>query len=264
VEKIVGIYKITNKENGNFYIGSSVDISRRWKKHITLLHSNNHFNCHFQNAWNLYGEENFIFEILETCLKENMVEKEQSYIDKLNPSYNVSKNAAAFMLGVKRPESFKENLSILKKGNKYFLGKTHSEKTKAKLSVQKLGNDWNKGKPCKEETKIKIGIANKGHKVTQETRDKIGKPVAQFTKCGIFMAIYNSAMEAEIKTNTSRKHICSCCKGKRKTTGGYKWVYLKDYTQQKAMTEAIYKMLEKGDEQNAESKKVLEVSGQIR
>jgi group I intron endonuclease len=230
VDKITGIYKITNKTNGNFYIGSSVDISRRWKKHTTLLRSNSHYNSHLQNAWNLYGEENFFFEIVETCIKENMVEREQSYIDNLNPTYNVSKNAAAFMLGVKRSESFKENLSILKKGNKNFLGKTHSDKTKAKLSIQKLGNDWNKGKPCKEETKIKIGIANKGHTTTQETRKKIGKPVTQFTKSGVFIASYDTAREAGSKNNTNYKHICSCCKGKRKTTGGYQWAYLKDYS----------------------------------
>ena len=37
--------------------------------------------------------------------------------------------------------------------------------------------------------------------------------------------IYNSLTEASQKTNTQLSKICSCCKGKRKTSNGYKWQY---------------------------------------
>ena len=59
-----GIYKITNKQNDKFYIGSSTNIEMRWYAHKSYLRRNVHANQHLQNAWNKYGEDNFIFSIL--------------------------------------------------------------------------------------------------------------------------------------------------------------------------------------------------------
>lgn len=80
-EKICGIYKIENCINGKYYIGSSNDIYRRWKEHIKLLNNNNHHSPHLQFAWNKYGEKNFKFIILEECDEENLLTREQFYID---------------------------------------------------------------------------------------------------------------------------------------------------------------------------------------
>ena len=59
MEKICGIYKITNKINGKCYIGQSNDIIKRWKTEYKWYH----INSHLQSAFNKYGLENFDFEI---------------------------------------------------------------------------------------------------------------------------------------------------------------------------------------------------------
>ena len=92
-DKTCGVYKITNKINGKFYIGSSNNIERRWYNHKLLLTEGTHDNQHLQNAWNLYGNNNFSFEIIEECLPEVQFEREQYYLDSLNPfddrGYNI-------------------------------------------------------------------------------------------------------------------------------------------------------------------------------
>ena len=64
---MIGIYKIKNKVNGKVYIGQSIRIEKRWIDHKKTLRSNSHRNIYLQNAWNKYGEENFIHEIIEEC-----------------------------------------------------------------------------------------------------------------------------------------------------------------------------------------------------
>ena len=87
--EISGIYIITNKINGNRYIGSSNNIRRRLWKHRSLLRHNKHENSHLQNAWNKYTENNFIYSILEICEIKNLLDREQYYIDLLKPEYNI-------------------------------------------------------------------------------------------------------------------------------------------------------------------------------
>jgi group I intron endonuclease len=159
----LGIYQIKNELDGKFYIGSSCDIKRRISTHKYFLRNNSHSNLHLQRAWNKYEEKSFTFSLLEECNAENLHEKEQFYIDSLNPPYNISKHIKAFMLGMKRDEKFKENLSRLKKGNKNFLGKTHTQEAREKISRSMIGNDKYKYKKTykhTEETKRKICESN--------------------------------------------------------------------------------------------------------
>ena len=88
-----GIYQIRNIINDDSYIGSAKDINRRWQRHKSALKHNHHENIHLQRAWNKYGEKNFIFEILEECLYENLLATEQKYLD-LNPKYNIGKTSS--------------------------------------------------------------------------------------------------------------------------------------------------------------------------
>ena len=65
--KISGIYKIVNKVNGKYYIGSSANIygipHGRWYQHKMHLRGNWHYNNHLQSAWKKYGESSFDFVI---------------------------------------------------------------------------------------------------------------------------------------------------------------------------------------------------------
>ena len=76
--KICGIYKITNKINGKCYIGQSNDIHRRWKQELA---PNAKLNPHLARAFEKYGIDNFEFEIIEECQREQLNEREQFYIE---------------------------------------------------------------------------------------------------------------------------------------------------------------------------------------
>ena len=84
--KIAGVYKITNNITGDFYIGSSKDIEKRWRAHRSPSVHKQHPNSKLYKAMASYGLDNFTFEIIEKT--DNLREREQYYIEQLNPSYN--------------------------------------------------------------------------------------------------------------------------------------------------------------------------------
>ena len=113
----------------------------------------------------------------------------------------------------------------------------HSEETKKKLSESHTGekNYWY-GKHLSEEHKKKMSESLGGRIFSEETKKRMSeskfgnhcaptKSVLQFSKDGEFIAEYSSIMEAERKTGFNSGHICKCCKGKLKSTGGYIWKY---------------------------------------
>lgn len=76
------IYKIINKIDGKYYVGSSIEIKRRWRNHRNCLRSNKHHNNYLQNAWNKYGPETFDFVIVEADITEkDLLLTEQKYLD---------------------------------------------------------------------------------------------------------------------------------------------------------------------------------------
>jgi len=78
---ISGIYSITQLSTGKRYIGSSVNIKRRWNSHKSALNRGINDNPHLQNAWKKYGQDSFLFEIIESNINEHLLEqKENEYI----------------------------------------------------------------------------------------------------------------------------------------------------------------------------------------
>jgi group I intron endonuclease len=59
---MTGIYKIMNNINGDCYYGSSINVEKRWGRHIYELKRGSHHNSILQRAWNKYGEVNFTFD----------------------------------------------------------------------------------------------------------------------------------------------------------------------------------------------------------
>lgn len=97
MDKISGIYKITNSINNKYYIGSSYDIYYRWRKHRELLKRNDHHSPKLQRSWNRDGEAVFDFTIIELCDRKELIEKEQSYLciakKEKKQSYNMTFDA---------------------------------------------------------------------------------------------------------------------------------------------------------------------------
>lgn len=81
---MTGIYKITCTGNNKMYIGQSLAIKRRWNDHQKALKKGCHYNKYLQRAYNKYGEESFVYEILELCNKEKLNERERFYISLFN------------------------------------------------------------------------------------------------------------------------------------------------------------------------------------
>lgn len=108
------IYQILNNVNGKFYIGSTTNFSRRRTNHLWHLKKGTHSSRKLQNSYNKYGEDKFIFlnlEIFDYLTKEDILKKEQEYINNLKPYYNISLTAGS-CLGVKRTKEFNKKVSV--------------------------------------------------------------------------------------------------------------------------------------------------------
>lgn len=240
----LGIYKITNTENGKVYIGSSVNLKSRKYKHYYMLKNNKHDNCHLQRAYNQlekqYSENTknyFKWEVVEyiqanidkQALKKEILEKEQYHIEQYSTSvilYNICP-VAGNCLGKGHTDEAKRKIGQASKGNKYRQGHVHSEETRKKISK------GNKGKKVSIETCEKISKRKKGHKVSKETRQKISnankgnKPSNRVRVINLDTGrVFNSLREAELFYEIGRGHIVDVCKGRLKKTGGYRWAYL--------------------------------------
>lgn len=87
-----GVYRILNLETGDCYIGSCSSRSglpRRFINHRRALKKKRHHSVILQRAWDKYGPEKFVFEVLEECFSEKCIEREQWYLDHVHPKYNV-------------------------------------------------------------------------------------------------------------------------------------------------------------------------------
>lgn len=64
MQKIRGLYKITNECTGLFYIGKSTDIYKRWVNHKRDFEKGTHAGGAFQYDYDLFGKEAFKYEVL--------------------------------------------------------------------------------------------------------------------------------------------------------------------------------------------------------
>ena len=160
ITKVSGIYKIINKINGKYYVGSSINIYKRWKEHIKDLNNNRHHSIYLQRSWNKNGSENFKF-IIETLKQpKDLLITEQQYLDiaklEYDKTYNACWNATSIMLGRKHTEETKLKIS------KSQIGKVVSNDTKRKISKSKIGIKhpyYGKSLSKKHKAKISIGIS---------------------------------------------------------------------------------------------------------
>ena len=141
------IYRITNMMNDKYYIGSSQSFERRVWQHKNDLRKGVHKNPKLQAAWIKYGEDAFVFEILETIPDEQQLQVEDMYLIQNidNPlCYNINRTAEAPRLGIPMTDASKAQLSRNRKGkaageNHYRYGKTVSEETRKKIGDTQRG-----------------------------------------------------------------------------------------------------------------------------
>ena len=256
-----GVYQITNITNKKIYVGSSKNLKQRFNDHKKLLRHNKHPNNHLQSAWVKYGENNFIFEIIEFTTNENLLIREQYYIDLLSSydnkiGYNLSKTAGN-NLGYKFSEeskikiskskinfelqnelkekvkninnvylNFEKNTKLNVDVNNPFYNKTHSLESKEKMRLAKLGDknpNYGKG-PMLGKTlteEHKLKIANGN----SGKNNKKSKPIIQFDLEMNQIKEWDSAGIAAKILNLSVGNIWMCCNGKARTSYGFIWRY---------------------------------------
>ena len=200
-EKIQGIYEIQNTVNGKRYIGSSVNIKKRWDAHRSALNRNMNVSIKLQRAWEKYGEVSFEFNIIEIVNgdKKELYEREQYYIDlydSANSGYNISK-AAGSCAGYHHTEDAKTRISNANKGENHpqygkrgedspNYGRRHSDESKKKMSAatsgekhpmyRKYGEDNpNYGKKRTPEMLAKMSEAHKRENLSEETLSKMSE-----------------------------------------------------------------------------------------
>lgn len=108
--KIIGIYKIySDIDSSKFYIGSSINLKAKKDLHFFLLRNNKHDSKYMQRYFNKHGNV-LKFEIIEECTQDILLEREQCYLDALNPYFN-SRIRAESNYGLKHSDETKNKIS---------------------------------------------------------------------------------------------------------------------------------------------------------
>lgn len=159
-----GIYRIYCTKSNKSYIGSTWKSFRsRWKQHLYKLNNNNHRSKEMQNAFNKYGTDSFVCEILEIVTDKNILLKREEYyislydsykngynenpIPSRSPMYNLNSKIKSSNTHKKMWENIKNSMS---KEEFEIYKKEYAKKHK----LEKGHTSWNKGiKYTEEQTK---------------------------------------------------------------------------------------------------------------
>lgn len=161
------VYKIEIKDHPDFYIGSANSFNDRKLAHLSCLRRKVHKNIYLQNLYNKYGERSLIFSIIEEC--ENIREREQYYIDTLQPKINICKKVEG-RFEVPHTEETKKLISVKIK-EKHVSG-YFTQEIKNKIA------DTLKGKTQSMET---IEKRNKNRSITLSKQAPL-KPLSKFNR----------------------------------------------------------------------------------
>ena len=164
--KLCGIYAIYSAINGRSYIGHSIDIKKRWTRHLSTLRNGIHKNPYLQNSWNKHGEEEFEFIVLEECLVECLIEREQHHFDTTPDKYKLAPVAGS-SLGTKHTPETRANMSAAAMGNTRRRGTTTSLDARANMSAGQTG------RKTTDETRAKLSEALTGRTHSPAAREKI-------------------------------------------------------------------------------------------
>lgn len=202
-----GVYLIYCLANSKAYVGSSKKVSSRLASHRYYLRHGNHGNHHLQNAWNKYGEGNFLMGVVQNCSESELITCEQTWIDIWMPSGKCFNNRpkADSPVGYSwSPEARAEQSRRMKdhptfKGKKHtsssrallsehakkrtgesnpFYGKTHSDEAKTAIASANTGNTYCVGRKFSDTSKAKMSASQRLRTCSEETKAKISKATA--------------------------------------------------------------------------------------
>lgn len=163
VNKLIGVYKITSKSTGKFYIGSSsTSIKRRWDAHLRLMKHGTHHNSGLQLLYDTYGDDDFLFEIISSNFSDAIsIQHEEQRL--LNVYYGSSHCIneclqVSTRLGSKQSDRAKELISKVHKG------KPKSNIQKQKMSQSQKGREFSKETRHRMSESAKTKVFSDSHK----------------------------------------------------------------------------------------------------
>jgi len=165
------VYMWVNKKNGKRYVGSAKDLRIRLLLYFSKTRISKDLSMLIHIAFLSHGYESFSLHILEYCKVEDLIVREQYYLDILQPEYNVCKWAGS-TLGKLHTEEAKKKISKAKSGkgreeSNSMFGLSHTAEARLRMSEAKLG------KKLSEEMKAKLSAAAKGKKFTEEHKKNL-------------------------------------------------------------------------------------------
>lgn len=197
--RVCGIYAVTHMASGMCYVGSSVDIGRRIRQHLSK--SNIAPQSCFHRALAEHGADGFVVEVIERCGADALTERELFYIVMLNTAsadgFNTIIHPAQSRLGAPVSEATRARLSESQRiserqrrhlaelhaaniGSKRPKSPEHRAKISASLTGKKIPLDVRKkmsasarGKKKSEAHRAAIGAAHIGRKHTPESRARM-------------------------------------------------------------------------------------------
>jgi Straboviridae intron-associated endonuclease 1 len=213
---IGGIYKITNRLNGKFYIGKSINIKYRFKYHKCPMNFNKYPNSPLYKSAKKYGWDNFELSIIEDIDNIDLLnEREIFWISKLKPEYNCTKGGEG-TYGRIVTEEQRRKMSEKIKGRKYSqehcdnIGKSKNGYRPTEKTLQLRASTR---KPFKhsEKARQKISESRKGKKRSEETRRKLSESKKKAIKMINIetgqIIIYSSAIEIAKELGLGRTSI---------------------------------------------------------
>lgn len=85
-----GIYEILHRQTSYRYIGMSGDFDERWRAHQRMLQAGRHHCVLLQRAWDRYGADAFIFQIVEEIsvpvTQEYLRHREKAWRERYDPA----------------------------------------------------------------------------------------------------------------------------------------------------------------------------------
>ncbi len=188
-----GTYEIVNLHDGKAtaYVGSSVDIKKRWRKHRWMLREGRHDNIHLQRAWSRDGADAFEWSVIEEVTDtDKLLEREQHFLDCYfempDSVYNIARDASASQRGLKHTNETRQKISIANRGRKLseatrrkmseaMTGRSLSEEHKRNLSRAAKGGQGCLGYKHTSEARRRMSEYRKGKKHSDETRRKMSE-----------------------------------------------------------------------------------------